>query len=90
MQIKVAEARVRDGLGDLGAQFDSEQLTGDDKTGQTCGRLRTTQGQSVRFIVYLDVAEPYLEGGLGRKALTKDQFDYAWTNDCLGEGYDLR
>jgi TPR repeat protein len=87
---RAAEQRMRAEIGDPTATFDHEQLTGDDKTGQTCGQMRTTSGLRFRFIVYLDVAEPDVEGGLGRKALTPDQFDDAWTNDCLGEGYDVR
>lgn len=87
--IREAEQRMRGELGDPGAKFSEEQLTGDNRTGQTCGRVITSQGAAERFIVYIDTPGPYIEGGLGHAALTQEQFDQAWENDCLHEGYDV-
>ena len=87
--IREAEQRMRTELGDPGAKFSEEQLTGDQRTGQTCGRVITSAGASTRFIVYIDTPEPYIEGGLGRKALSQEQFDQDWEADCLREGYNV-
>jgi|SRR5215471_8155506 len=87
--IREAEQRMRAELADQGAKFSDEQLTGDQRTGQTCGRVITSAGASERFIVYIDTPEPYIEGGLGRKALSQEQFDGAWESDCLHEGYNV-
>lgn len=87
--IKGAEQRMRATLGDPGAKFSEEQLTGDQRTGQTCGRVVTSAGASGRFIVYIDTPEPYLESGLGERAVSQEDFDQAWENDCLHEGYNV-
>jgi hypothetical protein len=87
--IREAEQRMRAELGDPGAKFSEEQLTGDQRSGQTCGRVITSAGASERFIVYIDTPEPYIEGGLGRKALSQEQFDGDWESDCLHEGYNV-
>ena len=87
--VREAEQRMRAELADPAAKFSDEQLTGDNRTGQTCGRVITSAGASERFIVYIDTPGPYVEGGLGRTQLSQEQFDQAWENDCLHEGYDV-
>ncbi|MDR3511177.1 MAG: hypothetical protein P4L73_06065 [Caulobacteraceae bacterium] len=88
-----AEEQVRQVVSDPSAQFSRVQVTGDDRTGQTCGfaSVRTPDGLGhlVRFIVYIDAsAGPYVEAGLGRQVLTQDNFERAWQADCVKEGYD--
>jgi hypothetical protein len=87
--IKAAEQRMRAELSDPGAKFSEEELTGDQTSGQTCGRVQTSSGASERFIVYIDTPEPYIDGGLGHKVLSQEDFEGYWTNDCLKEGYNL-
>ena len=87
-QIAAAEAKIRADVGDPSAQFSKVQLTGDDKTGQTCGEVQPAHNGSRRFIVYIDAtAGPYIEGGAGGAPIGQDAFDSAWQNDCLAEGY---
>ena len=91
--IAQAEAKMRDQVADPAAQSSHVQLTGDDKTGQTCGTMTAVLGpdrvsRSERFIVYIDnTAGPYIEGGFGNPPLSQANFDRAWQGDCLNEGY---
>ena len=87
--IVVAEQRMRAELGDPGAKFTEEQLTGDKDTGQTCGRVETSSGTSERFIVYVDDREPLIDGGLNRKVLSQADFEDAWRDACLRQGYNV-
>ena len=84
-----AEQRMRAELGDPGAKFTEEQLTGDKTNGQTCGRVETSSGTSERFIVYIDDREPLIDGGLNRKELSQADFEDAWQRDCLRRGYKV-
>ena len=91
--IAQAETKMREQVSDPAAQFSHVQLTGDDKTGQTCGTITAVLGpdrlsRSERFIVYIDnTAGPYIEGGFDNPPLSQANFDRAWQGDCLNEGY---
>jgi len=87
--IVAAEQRLRGELGDPGAKFTEEQLTGDKISGQTCGRVETSSGTSERFIVYIDDREPLVDGGLNRKTLSQADFEDAWQRDCVRQGYNV-
>lgn len=39
--------------------------------------------------VAIGAAESTTVTPAGRKRLTKAEFENAWMNDCLGEGYDI-
>ena len=87
-----SENQIRSDVGDTAAKFSDVQVTGNDSTGQTCGfvsaRLSTGGDQSGRFIVYIDgTAGPYVENNMGSHAMSHEQFEFAWENDCLREGY---
>jgi hypothetical protein len=87
-----AEKRMKDEIVDPSAQFSRIQITGDDRTGQTCGYVYgrfTADGLThmARFIVYIDTPMPYVEGGLGRQTLSQDDFERDWQSDCVNEGY---
>jgi hypothetical protein len=87
-----AEQQIRSDVNDPAAKFSYVQVTGDDSTGQTCGRvsakLNTGGDESGRFIVYIDGSvSPYVENSMGAHPMTHDQFEFAWQNDCLKEGY---
>jgi len=83
-----AEAKVRAEISDPSAQFSRVQVTGDDRTGQTCGFVAAA-GQAVRFIVYIDgTAGPYVEAGAGQHPIAQDDFNRAWQSDCVSEGYN--
>ncbi len=87
-EIQRAEEKIRAEFGDPSAQFLGVQVTGDEKTGQICGQVKGKGALTTRFIVYIDgTAGPYLAAGQGRHPLPHDQFEFAWRNDCLGEGY---
>ena len=87
-QIALAEAKMRTEVGDPKAEFSKVQVTGDQKTGQICGVVRTVRWPLTHFIVYIDgTAGPYVEAGQGRDYMTQDSFDSAWQNDCVAEGY---
>ncbi|TPK83456.1 MULTISPECIES: hypothetical protein [unclassified Mesorhizobium] len=89
--ISAAEDKMRVEVNDSSATFSHIQLTGDSSSGQTCGVVRAKAGsgwKNVRFIVYIDnTAGPYVEAGLGRQSMSRPDFDWAWQNDCLNEGY---
>jgi hypothetical protein len=87
-----AEKRMRDEMADPAAQFSRVQVTGDDRTGQTCGYVygRFADGLThvARFTVYIDTPAPFVDGGLGRrKALSREEFEEDWQADCVKEGY---
>ena len=88
-----AEDLVRVEVNDPTARFTNEQVTGDSSTGQTCGFVRvkggaTTLSKVGRFIVYIDGgAGPFVEAGMSPRALSREDFDFQWQNDCLNEGY---
>jgi hypothetical protein len=83
-----AEDKIRIEVDDPSAAFSNVQVTGDETTGQICGQVTAKGAMTARFIVYIDgTAGPYLAAGLGRNPLPHDQFEFAWRNDCLGEGY---
>ena len=85
---------MRGEVNDQAAQFWRVQVTGDDKTGQTCGFVTKRNGSGVpggteQFIVYIDqTAGPFVEGNLGKQAMSEEAFSNAWQNDCLNEGYN--
>ena len=91
--IAKAQDQMRQEVGDPSAQFTRVQLTGDDKTGQTCGFIsakfsRDGLNHIARFIVYIDqTAGPFVDGGLGRQVLSSEDFERAWQGDCVKEGY---
>jgi hypothetical protein len=83
-----AEEKIRVEVGGPSAQFLNVQVTGDERTGQICGEVKATGKMKARFIVYIDgTAGPYLAAAQGRHPLPHDQFEFAWRNDCLREGY---
>ena len=88
-----AEMLIRSAVADPDATFSHVQVTGDDRTGQTCGVVTAKGGtggdrRSGRFIVYIDgTAGPYVEPGLGEQSIAQDDFDPAWAADCVKEGY---
>jgi len=87
-----AENQIRTNVNDPSAEFYGVQVTGNDRTGQTCGyvsaKLRTGGQESGRFIVYIDgTAGPYIENGMGTHPMTHEQIEFAWQNDCIKEGY---
>ena len=88
--IASAEAKMRGLINNPDATFSHVQLTGDSKTGQTCGDIISKVGiftKEARFIVYIDnSAGPFVEPGLGQ-SMSQADFDWAWKNDCVGEGY---
>ncbi|MBZ9867992.1 hypothetical protein LB515_21675 [Mesorhizobium sp. CA15] len=84
-----AEARMRSLTNDPAASFSHVDLTGDSASGQTCGVIASKVGiftKEARFIVYIDGAGPYVEPGLG-SSMSQADFDWAWKNDCVNEGY---
>lgn len=86
-----AEDAMRTQVSDPAAAFTHVQITGDSSSGQTCGFVTAKVGtlkKGARFIVYIDgTAGPFVEAGMGRQPMSKDDFDWAWQNDCLKEGY---
>jgi hypothetical protein len=89
--VEKAEAKMRTELSDPSAIFSRVEVTGNSRTGQTCGYVEAEAGPSVnergRFIVYIDGAGPFVEHDMGRKAMSQDRFDFAWQYDCIKEGY---
>jgi hypothetical protein len=89
-----AEAQMRTEVSDPAAKFWRVQVTGDDKTGQTCGYVTKNSGPessggTQRFIVYIDqTAGPFVEGSLGKTSMAPGAFDRAWQADCVNEGYN--
>ncbi|MER9843531.1 hypothetical protein NKJ59_20090 [Mesorhizobium australicum] len=79
-----AEGKMRGLISDASATF------GDSSTGQTCGVITAKVGaftKEARFIVYIDnTAGPFVEPGMGQ-SMSRADFDWAWRNDCLNEGY---
>jgi hypothetical protein len=88
-----AEDQVRGLVSDPSAPFSRVQVTGDDKTGQTCGYVSAKGGPdgsvyTVRFIVYIDhSAGPFVDPALIPGPLSSRAFEGAWRSDCLKEGY---
>jgi hypothetical protein len=86
-----AEDQIRAEVNDPTAQFSQVQVTGNDATGQTCGYLDAKVGDRQkrgRFIVYIDgTAGPFVESGMGSLIMSPGDFDFAWQNDCVNEGY---
>jgi hypothetical protein len=92
--IAQAEDQIRSDADDPAVVFSRVQVTGDDKTGQTCGYVTkkvAPDGNTIteRFIVYIDqTAGPYVEGSLGKHPMPQGDFESAWRNDCVNEGYN--
>lgn len=88
-----AEAQMRVEVDDASATFSGVQVTGNSRTGQTCGFVSakvagTAPERTTRFIVYIDgTAGPFVEANMGSHSITQERFDFAWQHDCLGEGY---
>jgi hypothetical protein len=88
-----AEGKVRQEISDPAAQFTRVQITGDSKTGQTCGYTTANVGafgmqHTLRFIVYIDAtAGPFVEAGMGQHPVSQQDFDRDWQSDCVNEGY---
>lgn len=87
-----AESQIRTDVNDPNAKFSDVQVTGNDSTGQTCGRvsakISTGGDRSGRFIVYIDGSvSPYVENSMGAHPMSHEQFEFAWQSDCLKEGY---
>jgi hypothetical protein len=86
--IDKAEAQMRKEVGDASATFSDVQATGDQRTGQICGKVTSTNARPARFILYIDgTAGPFIEDGRGKTFMTPNQFDFSWRADCLNEGY---
>ncbi|MGC1302544.1 MAG: hypothetical protein WA840_09225 [Caulobacteraceae bacterium] len=92
--IAQAEGKMRSEVDDPSAAFSRVQVTGDDKTGQTCGFVTAKVGlyqtpKTGRFIVYIDqTAGPFVEAKMGHEVMDQDAFDGAWQADCVKEGYN--
>jgi hypothetical protein len=92
--IAQAESKMRSEVDDPSAAFSRVQVTGDDKTGQTCGFVTAKVGlyqtrKTGRFIVYIDqTAGPFVEAKMGHEVMDQDAFDGAWQADCVKEGYN--
>ena len=88
-----AEEQILRMVSDPSAQFSRVLVTGDDKTGQTCGYVTAKGGgdgveHTVRFIVYIDrSAGPFVDPILTQGPLSPQGFDRAWAADCVREGY---
>jgi hypothetical protein len=91
--ISNAERAARLEAGDPGAIFSAVQITGDQFTGQICGRVTARDntilsGSPARFIFYIDGGggnNPWIEGNPGpHKA---PDFGFNWNADCVAEGY---
>jgi hypothetical protein len=91
--ISDAERAVRLEAGDSGGTFSVVQITGDQSSGQVCGKViarngSILSGSQARFIFYIDGAggnNPWVEGNPGpHKA---PNFDFNWNEDCVLEGY---
>lgn len=87
-----AEEAIRGIVQDPHAGFTRVQVTGDNKTGQTCGYLTAPRPGGVaateRFIVYIDnTAGPFIEPGLIDTDMSQQDFENAWQADCVREGY---
>ena len=88
-----AERQIREEVADPDAAFSRVQLTGDSASGQICGVVEAKPAaggdrKTGRFIVYVDkTAGPFVESAMGRQPLSREDFDLAWENDCLNEGY---
>jgi hypothetical protein len=87
-----AKDQIRSAVNDPNAKFSDVQVTGNARTGQTCGfvsvRLASGGDGSGRFIVYIDgTAGPFIENDLGGSARTHEQFEFSWEADCIKEGY---
>ncbi|HEY2178476.1 MAG TPA: hypothetical protein VGH15_07830 [Caulobacteraceae bacterium] len=91
--ITAAESQIKAEVDDPAAQFSRVQVTGDDKTGQTCGYVSIGAGSGgsgkvERFIVYIDqTAGPFVEENIGKHPLEGQGFAQAWQGDCVSEGY---
>ncbi|MBI1361148.1 MAG: hypothetical protein GC155_12805 [Alphaproteobacteria bacterium] len=89
VQIADAEAQMRIQVVDRDARFFDVQMTGDQHTGQTCGKVKSKNGKLARFIVYIDKsAGPFVEDHQGKQYISPHDFDFQWKYDCLKEGYD--
>jgi len=88
--IASAEAKMRGLINSPEVTFSHVDLTGNSATGQTCGVIISKVGiftKEARFIVYIDnTAGPFVEPGLG-SSMSQADFDWAWKNDCVNEGY---
>ena len=88
-----AERDVRVEAGDPRATFSAVQVTGDQSTGQVCGRVTAhnnsiLSGSPARFIFYIDGGggnNPWVEGNPGPHIAP--DFDFNWNADCVHEGY---
>ena len=79
-------------LGNIDPKYFDVRFVGDDKSGQTCGKVMgkgvSVMGLPARFIVYIDkTAGPYVEGQRGLHTVDDERFDYLWQMDCVNEGW---
>lgn len=84
------ERQVREDLGDAAATFSNVQVVGDSTTGQVCGFVSegNVSETPARFVFYIDrTAGPWIEGQRGRDKVSDARFDFAWQQDCIGEGW---
>lgn len=85
--------KMRDYLEDPDLRFFAAQVVGDSSSGQICGRVfgksvSNGTGAPARFIVYIDgTAGPWIEDQIGQHKISDDRFEFAWANDCVGEGW---
>lgn len=88
-----AHRAIREEAGDPNAAFSAEQITGDEFSGQVCGRVTAhndslLSGTPARFVWFIDGnGGPWVEGGHGPHAISSDYFDRVWDASCKGEGY---
>ena len=89
--IENAEQAIRAEAGYPQAVFSGVQVTGNESTGQVCGRVTAhndsmLSGAPARFIFYIDGnGGPWVEGNPGPHQAPN--FDFNWNADCVGEGY---
>jgi hypothetical protein len=79
---------------DRSLQFSRVQVTGDQKSGQTCGYYERTNEfggkDTARFIVFIDGADgqnPYSDSPSAPYPENKSDFDLSWRTQCLDLGY---
>ena len=89
-----AEAIVRKEVGVPTLQFARVQVTGDSRTGQTCGHFQRPNAlggtDGVRFIVFIDGGggqNPFIDEPSARFPRNKSLFGLNWNDQCVKLGY---
>ena len=89
-----AETLVRQQRNDPSLQFAHVQVTGNSRTGQTCGYYKKPNASDgntgTRSIVFIDGAggqNPYIHDPSAPYPENKDDFTLNWRTQCLDLGY---